>query len=65
MAIIIVWTVFIYLEQTFKLHENAYKNHDYYYIRMSKKDNNILRYNKGKKIYESFIYCSCWHKILA
>ena len=29
-------------------HYNVYKNHDYCYVEMPKKDNKILKYNTGK-----------------
>ena len=42
---------FILLEQKihFRKHENVCKSHDYCYVEMSDKDNNILKYNPGEK----------------
>ena len=32
-----------------KKHKNVYKDHDYYYVEMSNKDNNMLKYSHGEK----------------
>ena len=36
-------------ENALKKHENGCKNHDYCYVEMPDKDNNILKYNSGEK----------------
>ena len=36
-------------ENVLKKHENVYKNHDYCYVEMPDKYNNILKYNLGGK----------------
>ena len=36
-------------ENALKTHKNVCKNHDYCYVEMPKKDNNILKYNSGEK----------------
>ena len=41
MFIIILWTVFIDLEQKLESHENVCKNHDYFLIEMPEKGKNI------------------------
>ena len=44
-----------------KLCENkkVCENHDYCYEEMPEKDNKILKYNQGRKIYEGSIYYLC------
>ena len=36
-------------ENALKKHENVHKNHDYCYVEMPNKDNNILKNNSGEK----------------
>ena len=39
-------------------HENVWKNHDYCYVEMPDKDNNILKYNPGRKCMKvPFVIC--------
>ena len=41
-----------------KKHENVWKNHDYYYVEMPDKDNNILKCNPGEKCMKvPFVIC--------
>ena len=45
-------------ENALEKHENVSKDHDYYYVEMLDKDNNILKYNPGEKIMKiPFIIC--------
>ena len=39
-------------ENALKRHENVCKGHDYCYVEMPDKDNNILKYNPGEKYME-------------
>ena len=36
-------------ENKLKKHYNVSKNHDYFYVKMQKQDNEILKYNHGEK----------------
>ena len=36
-------------ENKFKKHYNVCKNHDYFYVKMPKQDNEIMKYNHGEK----------------
>ena len=49
MFIIILWTVFIDLEQKLESHENVCKNYDYFLIEMPEKGK-ILKYKKSLKV---------------
>ena len=45
-------------ENALKKYENVCKDHDYCYVEMSDKDNNVLRYNSGEKYMRvPFIMC--------
>ena len=42
-----------------EVHKKICENHDYFHVEMPTKDNNIINYNQGKKIYKITICCLC------